>query len=73
MIKDGLQVADLSSMNIDELEVELKQFTNKVNDSYMVYLINEEQGRGLDFPTNIEIEKNGGVYLIVTCLAQRFL
>lgn len=73
MVKANLKVCGLHDMEISEIEVALKSFTQRVEGQYQVYLLDEEQGRGLDFPSNSEIEANGGVYLIVACLPQRFL
>jgi hypothetical protein len=38
-----------------------------------VFIVNERQGRGLDFMTNSDIEKNGGVYVIIGCLPKHYL
>jgi hypothetical protein len=31
---------------------------------YGVFFMSENLGRGTDFPSSIEIEKNGGIYLL---------
>jgi hypothetical protein len=51
----------------------LTVFTRKQGDRYPVFIINESQGRGLDFPSTTDIEENGGVYLIVGKLPFSFL
>lgn len=43
------------------------KFTTKnTNNCYGVYLVNSEQGRGTDLPTCEEIERAGGIYLIMS-------
>jgi hypothetical protein len=39
-----------------EVDSVLPLFCNKNKNKYAVYIINLEQGRGLDFPTNNDIE-----------------
>ncbi len=51
----------------------LSVFTRKQAERYPVFIINECQGRGLDFPSNTDIEESGGVYLIVAKLPSSFL
>jgi hypothetical protein len=38
-----------------------------------VFIINDLQGRGLDFPSSTEIEENGGVYLVIAKLPATYL
>ncbi len=38
-----------------------------------MFIINDAQGRGMDFTSSTEIEENGGVYLIVGQLPKSFL
>jgi hypothetical protein len=40
---------------------------------YPVFIINDAQGRGLDFPSSTEIEDAGGVFLIIAKLPNSFL
>ena len=55
-------------MDPTEVDAALEQFVNKVNDRYQVYIASPAQGRGIDFPSNVDIEKNGGVYVIIANL-----
>ncbi len=48
-------------------------FTRKHKEKYSIFIINDSQGRGMDFPTSTEIEDNGGVYLIIGQLPSGFL
>ena len=38
-----------------------------------MFIINDAQGRGLDFPSGSEIEEEGGVFLIIGKLPSSFL
>ena len=38
-----------------------------------MFIINDAQGRGLDFPSSTEIEDAGGVFLIIAKLPNSFL
>lgn len=43
-----------------------KQFSQPcAGSTYGIYIVNEEIGRGTDFPTSFDIEKNGGIFLII--------
>ena len=48
-------------------------FTRKQGGKYPTFIINDAQGRGLDFPSSTEIEEAGGVFLIVAKLPSSFL
>ena len=42
------------------------RFTQRnITGLYEVFVLSEEQGRGTDLKTSVDIEKNGGNYLIV--------
>lgn len=43
-------------------------FLLKSEDKYCTCLINSKLGRGLDIPSNSEIEANGGVTVIIATL-----
>jgi hypothetical protein len=51
----------------------LTVFTKKQGGKYPVFIINDTQGRGLDFPSSTEIEEAGGVFLIIAKLPNSFL
>jgi hypothetical protein len=51
----------------------LTVFTKKQWGKYPVFIINDTQGRGLDFPSSTEIEEAGGVFLIIAKLPNSFL
>lgn len=46
----------------------IMQIFNIKNDSnkWNCYIISDKQGTGTDFPTHPEIEKNGGIKVIIT-------
>jgi hypothetical protein len=48
-------------------------FTKKQNLNYAVFIINQAQGRGLDFNSSVEIEEHGVVFLLVSELPSTFL
>jgi hypothetical protein len=48
-------------------------FNRRQGNQYPVFIINDLQGRGLDFPSSAEIEENGGVYLVIAKLPDSFL
>jgi hypothetical protein len=60
-------------MDPTEVDAALEQFVNKVNDRYQVYIASPAQGRGIDFPSDVDIEKNGGVYVTIANLPQHYL
>ncbi len=69
----GIPVETLFLQTFTESNGALSVFTRKQGGKYSVYIINDTQGRGLDFPTTTEIENGGGVYLIVGKLPSSFL
>jgi hypothetical protein len=69
----GITVEALWSKSFAESNGSLMVFSRKHSDKYPVFIINETQGRGLDFPSSTEIEDNGGVYLLVAKLPSGFL
>ncbi len=66
--KKKIIVKNLQNETLPVIEAALFKFEVKVEEKYQVFIINEEQGRGIDFKSSSEIEANGGVYLIVGCL-----
>ena len=69
----GLPVSVLAGVANAKVDSLLKRFTEKMNGIYQCFVINADQGRGLDFPTNAEIEAHGGNYLIVGVLPKDYL
>jgi len=51
----------------------VEQFVVKGPKVYSVFIITDQQGRGLDFPSNSLIEEGGGVFVIVACLPRTSL
>jgi hypothetical protein len=68
-----IHVEALWAKEFIESNASLTVFTRKQGERYPVFIINESQGRGLDFPSTTDIEENGGVYLIVGKLPSSFL
>ncbi len=48
-------------------------FNRKQGNNFPVFIINDLQGRGLDFPSSNEIEENGGVYLVIAKIPDTYL
>ena len=51
----------------------LTVFTKKQAGKYPVFIINDAQGRGLDFPSSTEIEEEGGIFLIIGIIPSSYL
>ena len=68
-----MAVEHLGNQSFTESNGALKFFGRKRGAKYPVYIINDSQGRGLDFPTTTEIEENGGVYLLIAKLPSSYL
>jgi hypothetical protein len=71
--KAGLVVEALSSQSIYGSNGALMTFNRRQGSNYPIFLINESQGRGLDFPSSSEIEAEGGIYLIIARLPETYL
>jgi len=71
--RKGLAVEDLAKKSFIESNSSLSIFTQKQDSGYPVFLINEAQGRGLDFLSNFNIEEAGGNLVIVGKLPKSFL
>jgi hypothetical protein len=69
----GLTVENMGAMDPPSVESSLAIFCKTHNAKYAVFLINSYQGRGIDFPTNSDIEQNGGVFVMITELPRYFL
>ena len=69
----AINVEPLWIQTFTESDGALRIFTRKQKEKYSVFIINDAQGRGMDFPSSTEIEENGGVYLIVGQLPSGFL
>jgi L-amino acid N-acyltransferase YncA len=69
----GITVECMTTMTPPEVESCLAIFTKKQKDHYAVFLINPDQGRGLDFPTCSDIEANGGNHVLIAELPSYFL
>jgi hypothetical protein len=65
LVAGGLAVENLSTMDPPSVESCLSIFCKMHNSKFAVFLINSNQGRGLDFPTNSAIEGNGGIYVMI--------
>jgi hypothetical protein len=51
----------------------MKTFTSAGGFRYPVFVITKNQGRGMDFPTNHDIEASGGVHVIIASMPSYFL
>ena len=56
-----------------EVESTISIFTEKSNGRYQSLIISSDLGRGLDFPTDSNIEDAGGVFLIIATLPKYYL
>ena len=61
-------MVNLAEDSPEKINSVLESFTEKLGNHYQVYILDEHQGRGLDFPSKPEIEAHGGVYLIIASL-----
>ena len=57
LYRAGLFVEALHNKTIFESNALMMNFNKKNFDKYPVFIINDSQGRGLDFPTSTEIEE----------------
>lgn len=64
---------NLSEQEDKHIDSQLENFQEKSNGLFSIFIINKKQGRGLDFISNLEIESNGGVFLIVGVLPSSYL
>jgi hypothetical protein len=71
--RKGLAVEDLAKKSFIESNSSLSVFTQKQPCGYSVFIINEAQGRGLDFLSSSDIEEAGGNLVIVGKLPLSFL
>ena len=69
----GIPVEALFQSSFLQSNGTLTIFTKKQGGKYPVFIINDAQGRGLDFPSCTEIEESGGVYLIISKLPSSYL
>jgi hypothetical protein len=69
----GIPVEPLFQNSFTESNGSLTVFTIKQGGKYPVFIINDAQGRGLDFPSTTEIEEEGGIFLIVGKLPSSYL
>jgi len=63
----------MSNKEASYIESALRVFNKKHEKGYTVYLINENQGRGMDFPSSSEIEQRGGIFVIISALPSYYL
>ena len=70
---DGIRVEALWDKQFVDSNSKLGIFSLKQNGKYAVFIINETQGRGLDFMSSTEIEDNGGVYVVIATLPTAYL
>jgi hypothetical protein len=62
----SIPIKDLNQLKPEEIDTFLNgSFLKKQGPNYYTCLLSETQGRGLDPPTNTDIEDNGGVTLII--------
>lgn len=64
---------NLSEQEDKHIDSQLENFQEKSNGLFSIFIINKKQGRGLDFISNLEIESNGGIFLIVGVLPSSYL
>ncbi len=69
----GIPVVPLFQNSIADSNGSLSVFTKKQNGKYPVFIINDSQGRGLDFPSSTEIEEEGGIFLIIAIKPSSYL
>ena len=69
----GLVVEALYSKTFEDSNAALSLFSKKHASGYPVFIINEMQGRGLDFVSSVDIEEKGGVYLLIAKMPKSFL
>jgi hypothetical protein len=73
LVSKGVTVENLAIMDPPSVESSLAIFSKKHNGQYAAFLINQDQGRGLDFPSCSEIEQGGGVHVMIIELPKFFL
>lgn len=73
MVGIGVRTEVLRDGDKERVEASLAYFSKRQNGLYPCFIVGENQGRGLDFSSNSEIEVAGGVYLIVATLPKHYL
>jgi hypothetical protein len=63
----GLSVWNLKTISLEKLEVQIQSnyLEKDINNNYGVYLLNESLAVGTDIPTNADIDRHGGSFLII--------
>ena len=64
----GLPVEPLFELDVTATDSVLATFIMRRNERYAIYIVNHQQGRGVDFPSSCEIETNGGVHVLIVGL-----
>jgi len=71
--RKGVAVENLAKKSFIESNSALSVFSQRQANGYSAFIINEAQGRGLDFQSSAEIEMNGGNLVIIGMLPESFL
>lgn len=77
-LQKELKKVEVPTMNLHKesftsVESLMGTFNKKQEGTYMAFVIDEEQGRGLDFASSTDIEANGGVHVVVGSLPAHYL
>jgi hypothetical protein len=68
-----VRVEVLFSADPTQIAAAIDSFTKIHAFRYPAFVISQQQGRGIDFPTTQEIEANGGVHVLISSVPSQFL
>ena len=71
--KHRIRVENLGGCEPNQISGIIRTLTEASAFRYPAFFVNQEQGRGIDFPTNQDIESSGGVHVIIAQLPETFL